>query len=429
MQSKLIIVDPGHFHATLLQKDMYPWVDPRVTVYAPLGPDLLDYLNRISLFNSRPLNPTRWALDIHTGGDPMAEMRRARAGNIAVFAGRNRGKIDGILAALKAGLHVLADKPWIIASADLPKLEEALGLAQRNNLAAYDIMTERYEVTSQLQREFVNDPTVFGTLETGSPGEPAVRARSVHHIMKVVAGTSLRRPPWFFDIDEYGEGLADVGTHVVDLVQWTAFPGQALDYRRDIAVLTGRRWPLRMTRQQFTRVTGDADFPPALSAHVHAGTLDYYCNNAVAYTLRGVHVELEILWNWEATDAPDGHGDVYEASFRGTKSRIEIRQGPAERFVPEVYIAGADAGVALAVEQRVAALQSRWPGLAAVKSGPDIRILVPREFRVGHEVHFAQVANRFFDYVTSPKSLPAWETPCMLVKYTVSTQGVERGKP
>jgi hypothetical protein len=43
MQSKLIIVDPGHFHATLLQKDMYPWVDPRVTVYAPLGPELLDW--------------------------------------------------------------------------------------------------------------------------------------------------------------------------------------------------------------------------------------------------------------------------------------------------------------------------------------------------------------------------------------------------
>ena len=34
MQSKLIIFDPGHFHATLLQKDMYPWLDPRVTVYA-----------------------------------------------------------------------------------------------------------------------------------------------------------------------------------------------------------------------------------------------------------------------------------------------------------------------------------------------------------------------------------------------------------
>src|ERR1035438_6013431 len=126
---------------------MIPWVDPRVTVYAPLGPDLLDYLNRISLFNSRPENPTTWALDIHTGSDPMAEMLRGQTGNIVVFTGRNRGKIDRILAALKAGLNVLADKPWIIASADLPKLQEALALAQRKNLAAYDIMTERYEVT------------------------------------------------------------------------------------------------------------------------------------------------------------------------------------------------------------------------------------------------------------------------------------------
>jgi predicted dehydrogenase len=425
MQSKLIIVDPGHFHATLLQKDMYPWVDPRVTVYAPLGPELLDYLNRISLFNARPENPTHWALDIHTSDHPMEEMLRAHAGNIVVFTGRNRGKIDRILAALKAGLNVLADKPWIITAADLPKLEEALALAQRKNLAAYDIMTERYEVTSQLQREFVNDPEVFGTLEAGSAQEPGVRARSIHHVMKVVAGTPLRRPPWFFDIEEYGEGLADVGTHVVDLVQWTAFPDRLLDYRKDIEVLAGRRWPLKMTREQFTRVTGNADFPAALTGHVHDGVLDYYCNNSVSYTLRGVHVELEILWNWEAAEG----GDVYEASFRGTKSRVEIRQGKAERFIPEVYIAGGNAAVAAAVGKRVAALQTRWPGLTTVQSGSDIRIVVPEKFRVGHEEHFGQVTNHFFEYVTSPKSLPAWETPYMLAKYAVSTRGVEKGKP
>ena len=425
MQSKLIIVDPGHFHATLLQKDMYPWVDPRVTVYAPLGPDLLDYLNRISLFNSRADNPTRWALDIHTSNDPMTEMLRGHAGNIVVFTGRNRGKIDRILAALHAGLNVLADKPWIITAADMPKLEEALALAQRKGLAAYDIMTERYEVTSELQRELVNDHEVFGTLETGSAGEPAVRARSIHHVMKVVAGTPLRRPPWFFDIDEYGEGLADVGTHVVDLVQWTAFPDRVLDYRKDIELLAGRRWPLKMTKEQFTKVTGNTEFPAALAGHVHGGVLDYYCNNSVEYTLRGVHVELEILWNWEAAEG----GDVYEASFRGTKSRVEIRQGKAERFVPEVYIAGANAEVAAAVEKRVAGLQTRWPGLAAVKSGADLKMVVPEKFRVGHEAHFGQVTNRFFEYVTSPKSLPAWETPYMLAKYAVSTKGVEKGKP
>jgi predicted dehydrogenase len=425
MQSKLIIVDPGHFHATLLQKDMYPWVDPRVTVYAPLGPDLLDYLNRISLFNSRADNPTRWTLDVHTSNDPMAEMLRGHAGNIVVFTGRNRGKIDRILAALHAGLNVLADKPWIIVSADIPKLEEALALARRKNLAAYDIMTERYEVTSELHRELVNDREVFGTLETGTVREPAVRARSIHHVMKVVAGTPLRRPAWFFDIDEYGEGLADVGTHVVDLVQWTAFPDQALDYRKDIELQAGRRWPLKMTREQFTKVTGDAEFPAALASHVHGGVLDYYCNNSVAYALRGVHVDLEILWNWEAAEG----GDVYEASFRGTKSRVEIRQGKAEHFVPEVYVAGANADVAAAVEKRVAALQTRWPGLAAVKSGAEIRIVVPEKFRVGHEAHFGQVTNRFFEYVTSPKSLPAWETPYMMAKYAVSTKGVEKGKP
>jgi predicted dehydrogenase len=423
---QLIIFDPGHFHATLLQKEMYPWLAKRVAVYAPLGPNLLDYLNRISLFNSRRENPTDWELDVHTSADPMAEMLRDRAGNIVVFTGRNRGKIDRILAALSAGLHVLADKPWIIASSDLPKLEQALALAGRNRNGAYDIMTERYEITSQLQREFVNDSGVFGRLEAGSPQDPGVRARSIHHVMKVVAGVPLRRPAWFFDTAEYGEGLADVGTHVVDLVQWTAFPDQAIDYRKDIQVRAGRHWPLTLTREQFGRVTGEPDFPAALASHLRDGKFDYYCNNSVSYTLRGIHVELEILWNWEA---PAGAGDLYEAVFRGTKARVEIRQGNPERNIPELYIvpgaAAARGEVLAAVRAKVAALQSRWPGLAMVESGPGARIVIPEQYRVGHEAHFAQVTNRFVEYVRSPKSLPAWESAYMLAKYYVSTKGVE----
>ena len=35
-------LDPGHFHAALIQKEMYPGVAPRVDVYAPLGWDLVD---------------------------------------------------------------------------------------------------------------------------------------------------------------------------------------------------------------------------------------------------------------------------------------------------------------------------------------------------------------------------------------------------
>jgi len=413
MQSQLIIADPGHFHAALLQKQMYPGVSPRVSVYATLGPGVLDYLRRISLFNSRSGNPTHWQLEVHLSEDAMAQMLRDRPGNVVVFAGRNKGKIDGILASLAAGLNVLADKPWIISSSDMPKLEEALALAESTGLAAYDIMTERYEVTSQLQRVFVNDVDIFGKLESGTASNPGVEARSVHHVMKLVAGVPLRRPVWFFDIAQYGEGLADVGTHVVDLVQWTAFPDQPIDYRQDIQMIEGRRWPLTISTEQFAAVTGAPDFPE----------FDYYCNNAVHYTLRGIHVKLEILWNWEA---PEGAGDVYEAVFRGRKSNVEIRQTKAENHVPELYIVPSGGeGVLTAVRKKVASLQSQWPGLSVVEAGKTLRIVVPETFRVGHEAHFAQVTNRVFDYLESPGSIPGWERANMLAKYWVSTKGVE----
>ena len=52
--------------------------------------------------------------------------------------------------------------------------------------------------------------------------------------MKVVAGAPNIRPPWFFDTNEQGEAASDIGTHLVDLVQWTLFPDRAIDYRADI---------------------------------------------------------------------------------------------------------------------------------------------------------------------------------------------------
>ena len=413
---QLIIFDPGHFHASLLQKEMYPGVSRQVEVFAPLGPEVLDYLNRIALFNARKENPTAWELDVRLNSRPLEEMLRAHRGDIVVFAGRNRGKIYRILASLAAGLHVIADKPWIIASADLPKLEQALELAGRTNLAAYDIMTERYEVTSELQRVLVNQPEIFGQLEPGSAAAPGVRARSVHHLMKIVAGVPLRRPAWFFDVPEYGEGLADVGTHVIDLVQWTAFPDQSIDYRSEIELIESRHWPLTLSPAQYRQVTGES----------RDRDLDYYCNNAVHYTLRGVHVKLETVWNWEA---PEGSGDVYEAAFRGTRASAEIRQGRPENHIPELYIVPASAElrdeVFAAVRRKVAELQKPWPGLAIVELPGEMRLAVPQEFRVGHEAHFAQVIRRFFEYVAAPESMPAWERANMLAKYYVATRGAE----
>jgi predicted dehydrogenase len=404
-EAKLIVLDPGHFHASLVQAEMYPGLSKRVSVYAPLGPDVLDYLNRVALFNLRKTNPTSWEMDVHTGPDFFERMLRERPGNVVIMTGRNRPKIDRLTASIDAGLNVLVDKPWIIRSEDMAKLEHVLDEAEKKGLVAYDIMTERFEITSILQRALVNDEAVFGKLLKGSESEPAISAKSIHHLMKVVAGVPLKRPAWFFDIDEYGEGLADVGTHVVDLVQWTAFPDQVLDYRTDVRVLSGKRWPTVISKADFQKVTGEA----------RESNLDYYCNNSVHYTLRGVNVKLDILWNWEA---PQGSGDLYEATFRGSKARVEIRQ----KSVPELYV------VPNSAANKAEIFKALRQSYSIEENGTEAHIIIPDRLRVGHEAHFAQVTNKFFEYLRAPQTMPAWEKSNMLVKYYISTKGVEAGR-
>ena len=92
-------------------------------------------------------------------------------------------------------------------------------------------MTERFEITTMLQRALSQQRDLFGTLEKGTPENPAISKISVHNFSKVVAGAQLKRPQWFFDPEQQGAGIVDVTTHLVDLVQWEAFPGVALSAR------------------------------------------------------------------------------------------------------------------------------------------------------------------------------------------------------
>src|SRR5689334_18832542 len=64
---QLITLDPGHFHAALVQKIMYADVDSIVHVYAPAGNDLQLHLKRIDNYNSRNEDPTRWKEEVYTG--------------------------------------------------------------------------------------------------------------------------------------------------------------------------------------------------------------------------------------------------------------------------------------------------------------------------------------------------------------------------
>jgi len=415
-------LDPGHFHASLVQKEMYPGVQKKVDVYAPLGQDLFEHLNRIARFNSRKDNPTAWELEIHTGPDFLERMLKERPGNVVVISGKNRSKLERVQKSLEAGLHVLVDKPWILEASELPGLEKALATADQKGLVAYDIMTERFEVTSELQKELVNDKEVFGGLIPGSEQDPAVYMESVHHLKKVVAGAPNMRPVWFFDTAEQGEGVNDIGTHLVDLVQWTLYPEQAIDAKKDFQLVAAQRWPTMIPLSEFRTVTA-SDFPDNIKPRVKNDVLEYFANSLVTYKLRGNAVKLSVIWDWEAS-----HGDTHYAFYRGSRSRIEVRQGSKERYRPELYVVPANAGekaaVLAAVSKRIAAVQSRFPKVAVSDLGSELRIDVPDALRITHEDHFAQVAKRFLQYVRDRRTLPAWERPNMIAKYTLTTQGM-----
>src|SRR5262249_23437243 len=160
-----------------------------------------------------------------------------------------------------------------------------------------------------------------------------------------------------------------------------------------------RRWPTELTRGQFTAATGEATFPTFLDSAVQGGRLAYYCNNFVSYTLCGIHVQLNVLWDCEADE---GAGDTHLAVFCGSRSRIEIRQGKEENFRPEVYVVPNESGdkphVLGALQKKTVALQEQYPGLTVEDLGEKLTLRIPDQFRIGHEAHFAEVTRQFLHY-------------------------------
>lgn len=424
---RLVTLDPGHFHAALVQKSMYPGVSPVVRVYAPEGDELRQHLARVEAYNSRPDDPTHWELEVYTGPDFLDRMIADRAGDVVVIAGNNARKTEYIVRAIEAGFHVLADKPMVRTPADLERLEQAFRTAAERDVLLYDIMTERFEITNELQRVLSHMPDLFGDLQPGSPGAPSITKESVHHFAKVVSGVPLVRPTWFFDVEQQGEGIIDVTTHLVDLIQLSAYPEEALS-PSDVEVLTARRWATPIAPAQFQQVTGATSFPDFLQPHVHDGTLHVYSNGEFTYRLRDVHARVSVTWNFEA---PPGTGDTHFSEMLGTRARLVIRQGEEEGFAPVLYVervpsVGAgdfDTAVKAAFDQ----LLERYPGVAVSGDGDRRTVTIPERYAVGHEAHFAQVTENFLTYVKEC-ALPAWEVPYMLTKYATLMQAYEKSR-
>jgi predicted dehydrogenase len=423
---RIITVDPGHFHAALVQKIMYDQVAPEVHVYAPEGPDYMQHLGRINSYNSRPVNPTSWKEVVYTGSDFFEKMLVEKAGNVVVLSGNNRKKAEYITKSINAGLNVLADKPMIIIPEDFPALEAAFTTAKEKGILLYDIMTERFEVTTILQKLLSLKTEVFGTLMTGSKEDPAVTKVSVHHFSKIVSGSPLLRPAWFFDVEQQGEGIVDVTTHLVDLVQWECFPEQILS-TDDITMVAAKRWPTLISQEEFKGVTGFDNFPGYLQKDIKDSKLNVFSNGEMVYQIKGIFAKVSVEWKYQA---PPGGGDTHYSVMHGTKCDLVIKQGAEEKFLPTLYVENLK-GITMndfttKLKEVIGTLPYDSIQVESVNKNM-LKISIPKKYRVTHEDHFGQVTAKFLEYLKDGK-LPEWEVPGMITKYYTTTSALKMAR-
>lgn len=420
---RLVTLDPGHFHAALVQKSMYPDVDSTVYVYAPEGGDVRLHLDKINAYNARKDNPTAWEEKVYLGNDYLEKMVADKKGNAVVMAGNNRRKTEYIKRAIDAGFNVLGDKPMAIDKKNFMLLKSAFADAAKKKLVLYDIMTERYEITNALQRQFAMIPAIFGYLEKGTPDKPGIEMESVHYFYKYVSGSVLTRPSWAFDITQQGQGLQDVGVHLVDLAQWECFPGRIIDYKKDIRFNSAKRWTTDITLSQFNTATHSNGFPGFLKRYASGDTiLKVYANGMVNYQLFGVNVKLTAKWAYKAVAG----GDSQYSVLRGSRAKLIILQGEEQNYTPVLYIepnTGNAAWQAQLMDQ-LKLVQAKYPGIDLKKEGNRWEVIIPDKYKDGHEAHFARVTDKFLGYLKNG-NMPKWEVPNMLAKYYTTTTALE----
>ncbi|MDE6831234.1 MAG: Gfo/Idh/MocA family oxidoreductase, partial [Muribaculaceae bacterium] len=284
----LAVVDPGHFHAALVTKSPVSALADTIHLYAPEGPEVRQYLGFIDSYNSRSDNPTSWTVDSCISPDFLQAFMADSVADIVVLAGNNRNKTDYILEAIRAGKNVLADKPMAIDAAGFEKLVEAYRLADEKGLVIRELMTERYDTLNIFARQMLNSGYI-GTPLCDSV-IPTVEMTSVHHFFKEVSGSPLKRPEWYYDVEQQGEGIADVTTHLIDLIMWQCFPNETIDWQKDIEVIDATHTPTIITPEEYFRSTGATISEP----------ISVYANGNILARIKDILVSLNVRWDFEA---------------------------------------------------------------------------------------------------------------------------------
>lgn len=429
---RLMVLAPGHFHANLLQKRSMRQVNDSVSVYALSHDDagVRQYLSAVESFNNRKEDPTTWKEFVYAGHDFLDKMVSDRKGNVVVLAGNNREKTEYILRAVEAGFNVLSDKPMAIDRNDFLLLEQAYVTADSLNVLLYDMMTERYDVLNIIEKALINDAGFFGELAQGTPDDPAVHMESVHHFYKELSGTPLIRPAWYYDVRQQGEGIVDVTTHLIDLLFWKCFPDRPIDYRTDITDIAATHQATDITLEQFTKSTGETAFPDYLQKYSDGSLLKVYANGSLRFNVKNHHVGLKVTWNYQA---PQGGGDTFISTLKGTKALLKTLQNKEQNFVKQLYAQKAEEIDEQAfvenLQKAIGKIGAKYPfvSISPTSDKGVYLINIPLENREGHESHFKYVAESFFNYLVS-RDMPPWEVPNTLAKYYITTTASSKAR-
>jgi ABC-type branched-subunit amino acid transport system substrate-binding protein len=133
-----------------------------------------------------------------------------------------------------------------------------------------------------------------------------------------------------------------------------------------------------------------------------------------------------VKWNYQA---PEGTGDTHYSIMRGSKANLVIRQGKEQNFKPVLYIepVSSSTDYAQVLEAQLAKVQKNYPGVSLKKIATGWEVVVPASYDVGHEAHFAQVAQKYMGFLKEGK-LPDWEVANMIAKYYTTTQALKMAK-
>src|SRR5262249_636548 len=95
------------------------------------------------------------------------------------------------------------------------------------------------------------------------------------------------------------------------------------DEKGTLRLESARQWATPVPREAFRRITGEADFPAALTPRVRDGVLDCACNAELRYRIGDVFARADVSW---ILATPPGGGDTSETLARGTRADVTMER-------------------------------------------------------------------------------------------------------